>query len=116
MGTKNNPGKFDCHAAADPDEEMFILLGRDPMAGALERAWADMREYVGENPEKVKEARACAEKLDAWATKKGKALIVSRDLSRGDMLTMLSDAMEDVEDFTDDTLRIMLALAHKGRE
>jgi hypothetical protein len=116
MGTKNHPSAFDCHAAADPDEEMFILLGRDPMAGALVRAWADMREHADEDPTKVKEARDVADKLDAWATKKGKSLIVSRDLSRGDMLTMLSDAMEDVEDFTDDTLRIMLALAHKGRE
>jgi len=116
MSTKIHPGKFDCFSAAEPDEEMFILLGRDPMAGALVRAWAEMREHVGEDPAKVKEARACADKLDAWATKKGKSLIVSRDLSRGDMLTILSDAMEDVEDFTDDTLRIMLALAHKGRE
>lgn len=29
MGTKNNPGEFDCYANAAPDEPMFILLGRD---------------------------------------------------------------------------------------
>ncbi|HAW11807.1 MAG TPA: aspartate decarboxylase, partial [Chloroflexi bacterium] len=30
MGTKNNPGKFDCYDDAHPDEPMFVLLGRDP--------------------------------------------------------------------------------------
>jgi hypothetical protein len=29
MGTKNQPGKFDtCYANADPDEPMFVLLGK----------------------------------------------------------------------------------------
>ena len=32
MATKNNPGKFDCYTNAEPDEPMFILLGRDPVA------------------------------------------------------------------------------------
>ena len=26
MGTKNNPGKFDCYANAKPDEPLFVLL------------------------------------------------------------------------------------------
>lgn len=72
MGTKNNPGKFDCIAAAHPDEPMFTLLGRDPMAGALVRQWADMRAAAGEDPAKVKEARDCADALDAWTEKLGK--------------------------------------------
>ena len=72
MGTKNNPSTFDCFSAAEPDEEMFILLGRDPMAGVLVRAWAHMREQAGESPEKVKEARDVADKLDAWAIARGK--------------------------------------------
>ena len=71
MGTKNNPGKFDCIAAAHPDEPMFTLLGRDPMAGALVRQWADMRAAAGEDPAKVKEARDCADALDAWTEKQG---------------------------------------------
>ena len=25
MGTKNEPGEFDCYAAAEPDEPMFII-------------------------------------------------------------------------------------------
>lgn len=34
MGTKNNPGAFDCYANAEPDEPMFVLLGRDKHAPA----------------------------------------------------------------------------------
>ncbi len=43
MGTKNNPGKFDCHANAEPDEPMFILLARDPLAPFLTSLWAKVR-------------------------------------------------------------------------
>ena len=75
MGTKNNPGVFDCYANADPDEPMFVLLGRDPMAGALVRAWADTREEWDEDPGKVNEARSCADAMDSWAEKLGKTRI-----------------------------------------
>lgn len=37
MGTKNRPGTFDCYAAAGPDEPLFVLLGRDPVAPLLVR-------------------------------------------------------------------------------
>lgn len=43
MSTKNNPGEFDCYANAGPDEEMFILLARDPTAAHLVRAWRCLR-------------------------------------------------------------------------
>jgi hypothetical protein len=72
MGSKNNPSSFDCYAAAKPDEPMFVLLGRDPMAGALVRLWALMREEAGETPEKIAEALGCAEQLDAWTRSLGK--------------------------------------------
>lgn len=73
MGTKNNPGKFDCYANADPDEEMFTLLGRDPAAGALIALWAIQR-FVKGGPdgayiEKVEEALQSADRADAWARK-----------------------------------------------
>jgi len=51
---------------------MFVLLGRDPMAGALASLWARLREVAGEDPAKVAEARECAEQLDAWARSLGK--------------------------------------------
>lgn len=43
MGTKNNPAKYDCYANALPDEPMFIVLGRDRMAAATVRHWAQLR-------------------------------------------------------------------------
>jgi hypothetical protein len=72
MGTKNNPGAFDCYAAAKPDEPMFILLGRDPMAASLVRRWAMARHYEGEPTAKVIEALDCADAMDAWAREHGK--------------------------------------------
>lgn len=43
MGTKNNPGKFDCYANAESDEPMFVLLGRDRLAGHLVSIWSKIR-------------------------------------------------------------------------
>ncbi len=43
MGTKNNPGKFDCYANASPDEPMFVLLGRDRLASHLVSIWSKIR-------------------------------------------------------------------------
>lgn len=72
MGTKKNPAPFDCYAAAHPDEPMFILLGRDPMAGLLVNIWARLRQMHGEDPAKVAEALECATAMDAWAVELGK--------------------------------------------
>lgn len=76
MGTKQQPGEFDCYGAALPDEPLFTLLGRDRLAPGLVRAWADEREDAvarGEAPEsdreKIAEARACAARMEAWREK-----------------------------------------------
>lgn len=73
MGTKLNPGKFDCYAAALPDEPMFVILGRDPDAAEVINAWADRREadiLSGERPasdrDQVLEARALASQCAEW--------------------------------------------------
>ena len=66
MGTKNNPGRFDCYEAADPDEPMFVLLARDPLAPALVELWATLREHYAGNPSKVAEARECAKAMREW--------------------------------------------------
>ncbi len=71
MGTKNNPGKFDCYANAHPDEPMFVLLGRDKIGGSLVRLWAAVREVFRDDPKKVAEAHQCAEAMDAWSKKGG---------------------------------------------
>ncbi|MCX5516176.1 hypothetical protein C3941_19490 [Kaistia algarum] len=70
MGTKNNPSAFDCYHNAEPDEPMFILLARDPLAPGLVREWADQREAVAVTARqfaKVSEARQCADAMEAWA-------------------------------------------------
>ena len=67
MGTKNNPGLFDCYANADPNEPMFILLGRDKHAPTLVWLWASLRELDGEDAAKVTEARTCAANMMQWA-------------------------------------------------
>lgn len=72
MGTKNNPGKFDCFSRAEPDEPVFTLLGRDPVASALVEMWATAREALGEDPEKIAEARRCSDAMADWARDKGK--------------------------------------------
>ena len=40
MGTKNNPGEFDCYENAEPDEPIFVLSARDPSAPLIVRQWA----------------------------------------------------------------------------
>lgn len=72
MGTRNNPGKFDCFSNAEPDEPMFVLLGRDPCAPILIGIWAELRKRMGENQEKVDEAEACEVACERWLSKLGK--------------------------------------------
>lgn len=72
MGTKNNPGEFDCYANADPDEPMFILLGRDKHAPLLVELWAKLRAADGEDPQKVSEARECGAAMRTWLASLGK--------------------------------------------
>lgn len=43
MATKTHPGKYDCHARAEPHEPLFTLLGRDQLAAPLVRTWAALR-------------------------------------------------------------------------
>jgi hypothetical protein len=73
MGTKKNPGKFDCHKAALPDEPLFTLLARDASAPELVRAWAMRRRHaikVGLAPAsddpKIAEALVLAAEMVAW--------------------------------------------------
>lgn len=73
MGSKTNPGNFDCYANALSDEPMFILLARDPTAPAIVREWAELREAAietGNRPRSdmamVVEARDCALQMETW--------------------------------------------------
>lgn len=73
MGSKNEPGQFDCYANALPDEPMFILLARDPFGPDLVEMWASRRQFEieqGTRPvtdlKMVEEARDCAFKMRNW--------------------------------------------------
>lgn len=88
MATKNKPGEFDCYAAAEPDEPMFILLARDPSAPFLVSIWGYLRAgdvqgafrcfqtmrnqlgvYYEDHPEvteKTAEALSCAAEMRNW--------------------------------------------------
>lgn len=95
MGTKNEPGKYDCYAAAEPDEPVFVLRGSDPLAHMLVALWASAREINGpasprqEPPEqvaarereKVAEARACSARMRDWAQSKRGSEAMARAFS-----------------------------------
>jgi hypothetical protein len=73
MGTKNDPGEFDCYKHAMPDEPIFVLLARDPLAANIVREWADRLAILiklGRKPEtdkpKIAEAQQCAHAMENW--------------------------------------------------
>lgn len=80
MSTKNKPGTFNCYERAEPDEPMFVLLGRDPVASFVVRYWAELRCMVGSNKpsdEQVQGALRDANMMEEWARKLGKAMLVA---------------------------------------
>lgn len=104
MGTKEKPGEFNCYAKALPDEPLFILLARDPIAPSVVEHWADRRARqikhgTAEKDDliKVKEADMIAQDMRDWratANEKWKApqaippfLPVSGDALTGDAVT-----------------------------
>ena len=82
MATKNNPGAFDCYAKAEPDEPMFILLGRDKHAASLVSLWALLRRLDAEDAAVVDEAEGCAKAMALYARDHGKEIITRRDVAR----------------------------------
>lgn len=88
MGTKLEPGAFDCYDNAKPDEPMFVLLARDRTAAALVALWAavrsgnrsDFADAIGEldlcrlqyeridstAPAKIEEAFMCSSTMRDW--------------------------------------------------
>jgi hypothetical protein len=67
MGTKNNPGDYDCYEKAEPDEPIFVLLGRDSRASGLVMQWAAYESGRADgDPAKVAEAEACAKAMRQW--------------------------------------------------
>lgn len=54
-----------CLNKAAPDEPVFVLRAKDPLAGMTVRHWATMATGTHE-PEKLKEALELAQRMEAW--------------------------------------------------
>jgi hypothetical protein len=93
MSTKAQPGDYSCYDKAEPDEEIFVLLGRDRHAAALVRLWAEMREREGEDPIVVEEARECADRLEGQARALGKPVMTMESVVM--FATTLKQAKEE---------------------
>lgn len=60
MATKNNPGKYDCYGNAGPDEPIFTLRAKDPLAEFLVAAWAALKAGDTEAAKKLMDDAAAA--------------------------------------------------------
>ncbi len=64
-----------CLNKANFDEELFVLLARDPAAGATIRDWCDRRIILGKNKPsdpQIQDALDCANRMEAqreWVRK-----------------------------------------------
>lgn len=77
MGTKNNPGHYDCYAKLAEDEPYFVLRGKDPFGWLLVNLWCSIRTMMmranaspkeKENYQtKLREAKACAASMKSFA-------------------------------------------------
>ena len=62
-----------CLNKAEPDEPLFVLLGRDPAAPSVIRAWVGERLRLGKNgpgDEQVVEAESAAQAMEEYAAKR----------------------------------------------
>jgi len=100
MGTKNNPGKFDCYSKAEPDEPVFVLLGRDPAAPLLVHLWAEIRARMGEEQEKVEEAYSCEHEMGLWLARHDKGPAQMRAIGVFDDLLREHDRTKQLESIT----------------
>jgi len=115
MGTKTNPGKFDCYKEAGPDEPIFILLGRDPVAHLLVSLWASVREKMGKTSEdKLHDAHRCSVEMEDYCRKTGKRV---DDAWKAYHKVLRDDAIADIK--TEKELRAALkeaAQTKKGKK
>ncbi len=89
MGTKNNPGAYDCYAKIKPDEPYFVLRGCDPDAVAAVKEWIDSRHKAiadGRRPAedfaKLDEAWQCMRSMVAYQADQN-AVQTTSDQSEG---------------------------------
>lgn len=92
MGTKKEPGAYDCYAKLEEDEPYFLLRGKDPVGPYLVKIWAASRQgklnviedlvrdmardqdvvsrVSSDDHEKLQEARQCAANMESWRRQK----------------------------------------------
>lgn len=56
-----------CYEKAAPDEPIFVLRAKDPLAPLVVRMWAEIAAQRRVNSEKVVEARLCAIDMEGYA-------------------------------------------------
>lgn len=56
--------------SADRNEPIFVLRAQDKLAATVVRDWCDRAHNAGVNREKIMEARAIADLMDAWPNRK----------------------------------------------
>jgi hypothetical protein len=75
MATKLNPGAFDCYRKVQADEPYFVLRAKDVTAPGVVREWVRRRREEAAvtggtitplYEQKLREAEACADDMDAW--------------------------------------------------
>ena len=52
------------------DEPVFLIRGQDMVGAATVRYWADLNDTAGGDPDLSERARAHADLMDEWPTKK----------------------------------------------
>jgi len=78
MPSKTHPMTAAVIEKAEPDEPMFVLLGRDRVAAKLVKDWADFRfrrlpNFGMDDPEEmaqIADALACAKEMEAYADRR----------------------------------------------
>lgn len=67
MAIKAIERKNGCFAKAFEDEVLFVLRAKDLLAPGIVREWAKRAEQSGAHePEKITEARRCADAMEQW--------------------------------------------------
>jgi hypothetical protein len=117
MGTKTEPGKFDCYKKLEPDEPYFLLRGKDPAAPYLTMMWAASRngDWTGlldlvtamrlnqdvvarvstdENP-KLAEAMHCARTMKEWQLRRKGLTNEGETIMTGNLTVEHGDGSED---------------------
>lgn len=69
MGTKNDPGMFDCYAKLEDDEPFFVLRAKDRKAPELVELWAE-RSARSQSDLKRAKAQKCAGDMRLWRARR----------------------------------------------